>query len=417
MTTKGRGLRRAFDALRSGDYRQFALSHLLNSLGSQLLQTVIFWQIFEMTGSPLLLGLTGLARALPHIVLSLVGGVVADRLDRVKLIQFGQLLNALLVVSLGLLTITAKTEVWHLYVVTFLSSGFTALTQPARTAILPNLVPRKILVNAVGLNATIGQTSQIVGPAVAGVAISTFGIGSTYILNAILHIASMLAILGIAKRGWVGTTNETPWESFVNGLVFVRSKPVITSLLLLDLGAVVLGSYRALLPIFSEALGVGPTGYGLLSAAPGVGSMVGAAFILSLGDMKYKGIYTLLGVMSYSVALMVFALSPWFTLTMFAAGLLGTTNSIQMIPRNSVILSISPDRIRGRVEAFRSMLAGGGPSLGYTLSGSLAVVMGAPMALVVGAIACAGLVIVVGTVRKELRDPNLGADADTDVDS
>lgn len=416
MATNRRGLRNAFDALRSGDYRHFALSHLLNSLGSQLLQTVIFWQIFEMTGSPLLLGLTGLARALPHIVLSLVGGVVADRLDRVKLIQLGQLLNSLLVLALGLLTITGQAEVWHLYVVTFLNSGFTAVTQPARTAILPNLVKRKILVNAVGLNATIGQTSQIVGPAIAGVAISVLGIGATYLVNALLHIVSMLAIIGIAKRGWVGSTDETPWESFINGLAFVRSKPVIISLLLLDLGAVVLGSYRALLPIFSEALGVGPTGYGLLSAAPGVGSMVGAAFILSLGDMKYKGIYTLFGVMAYSGALMVFALSPWFTLTLFAAGLLGTTNSIQMIPRNSVILSISPDYIRGRVEAFRSMLAGGGPSLGYTLSGSLAVAMGAPMALVVGAVACAGLVIVVGAVHKELRDPYLGADVGRDVD-
>ena len=416
MATNRRGLRNAFDALRSGDYRHFALSHLLNSLGSQLLQTVIFWQIFEMTGSPLLLGLTGLARALPHIVLSLVGGVVADRLDRVKLIQLGQLLNSLLVLALGLLTITGQAEVWHLYVVTFLNSGFTAVTQPARTAILPNLVKRKILVNAVGLNATIGQTSQIVGPAIAGVAISVLGIGATYLVNALFHIVSMLAIIGIAKRGWVGSTDETPWESFINGLAFVRSKPVITSLLLLDLGAVVLGSYRALLPIFSEALGVGPTGYGLLSAAPGVGSMVGAAFILSLGDMKYKGIYTLFGVMAYSGALMVFALSPWFTLTLFAAGLLGTTNSIQMIPRNSVILSISPDYIRGRVEAFRSMLAGGGPSLGYTLSGSLAVAMGAPMALVIGAVACAGLVIVVGAVHKELRDPYLGADVGRDVD-
>ncbi len=416
MTTNRRGLGNAFGALRSGDYRHFALSHLLNSLGSQLLQTVIFWQIFEMTGSPLLLGLTGLARALPHIVLSLVGGVVADRLDRVKLIQLGQLLNSLLVLALGLLTVTGQAEVWHLYVVTFLNSGFTAVTQPARTAILPNLVTRKILVNAVGLNATIGQTSQIVGPAIAGVAISVLGIGATYLVNAVLHIFSMLAIIGIAKRGWVGSTDETPWESFMNGLAFVRSKPVITSLLLLDLGAVVLGSYRALLPIFSEALGVGPTGYGLLSAAPGVGSMVGAAFILSLGDMKYKGIYTLFGVMAYSGALMVFALSPWFTLTLFAAGLLGTTNSIQMIPRNSVILSISPDYIRGRVEAFRSMLAGGGPSIGYTLSGSLAVAMGAPMALVVGAVACAGLVIVVGAVHKELRNPYLGSDVERDAD-
>ena len=135
---------------------------------------------------------------------------------------------------------------------------------------------------------------------------------------------------------------------------------------------------------------------------------MGAMFILSLGDMRYKGLYAVFGVLAYCVALVVLAASPVFPLSLVAAGLLGFTNSLQVIPRNSAILVMSPDALRGRVDAFRSTLAGGGPSLGYTTSGALAAAIGAPLALVVGAAACAAVVVAVALTRRELRDPDLG---------
>jgi MFS family permease len=409
MSQGGPGLRQAVSALGYSDYRRFAASLLLTSLGAQLVQTAIFWQVYELTGSALLLGLTGLARALPHMVLSLVGGVVADRWNRVRLIQAGQLTNAALVLALAALTIMGTVEVWHLYVVTFLNSAFTALTNPARTALIPSLIPQGRLVNAVALNATIGQVSQIIGPAIGGVAIATLDLGPTYLINGVAYLASMAVITGIRTPSTPDATTDSPWRSFLDGLTFVRSKPVIVSLLALDMGETIFGSYRALLPIFSEMLGAGATGYGLLSAAPGVGSLAGAATILALGDMRYKGLYTIFGVLGYCVALAMLALSPWFWLTLVAAALLGTTNSVQMIPRNTVILAISPDTLRGRVEAFRSMLAGGGPPLGYTLSGALAAAIGPAAAVVWGAAACAVFVGGIGLWRRELRDPYLGS--------
>jgi MFS family permease len=347
------------------------------------------------------------------MVLSLMGGVIADRLNRVRLIQAGQVANACLVLVLAGLTLADSVEIWQLYLVTSLNSAFTAVTQPARTALIPSLVPQKNLVNAIALSATIGQTSLIAGPALAGVAIGTIGLGSAYVLNGLLYLAAMGAIIGVKTIAPQPETQETPWNSFIQGLRFVRSRPVIISLLVLDLVQTVLGSYRALLPVFAEALGAGPTGYGLLSAAPGVGSIVGALVILSLGDMKYKGLYSVFGVLAYCGALVLLALSPWFIMTFVAASLLGTTNSIQMIPRNTVILSISPDALRGRVEAFRSMLAGGGPSIGYALSGGLAALIGAPMALVVGAVGCSALVVGVGIMHAEIRDPYLGSTTET----
>jgi MFS family permease len=402
-------LAQAFAALANRDYRRFAVSQLLTSVAVQLLQTAILWQVYDLTHSALALGLTGLARAGPHILLSLVGGVAADRVDRVRMIQAGQLVNGILVFVLAVLTLAGSVAVWHLYLVTVLNGAFTALTQPARTAVIPSLVPRERLVNAIGLNATISQSSQIVGPAFAGVAIGLLGLGGVYLINGAAYLLAMIVLVAIRVRPAPREQDDSPWRSFLDGLIFVRSRPVIISLLGLDLAETVFGSYRALLPIFATDLGVGAGGYGLLSAAPGIGSVLGSAFILSLGDMRYKGLYAVFGVLAYCCALAMLALTPWFFLAIVASALLGVTNSVQMIPRNTVIISISPDALRGRVEAFRGMLAGGGPPLGYALSGGLAAALGAPLALIVGAVACAALVVGVGAVDRELRDPRLGA--------
>lgn len=405
-----RGLSQAGAALAFPEYRAFASSLLLTSIALQLIQVAIFWQVYALTGSALLLGLTGLARAAPHMVLSLMGGVVADRFNRVRLIQAGQAANGVVVVLLAAMTYLGSVEVWHLYAATILNSAFSAVTTPARTALIPSLVPRGNLVNAVALNATIGQTSQIVGPALGGVAIDLFGLGTTYALNGALYLVAMVVILGIrTPAAKPAATTDSPWQSFLEGLAFVRQRRVIISLLMLDLGATVLGSYRALLPIFAESLGVGASGYGLLSGAPGVGAVIGAAAILAMGDIPYKGLYTVGGVLAYCAGLFVLALSPWFWLALVGGAILGATNAIQMIPRNTVILAVSPDALRGRVEAFRSMLAGGGPPLGYTLSGVLAAAIGAPAALVAGGVACIALVGGIVLWDRELRDRDLGA--------
>lgn len=396
-------------ALGYADYRRFAASLLLTSIGLQLLQVAVFWQVYELTGSALLLGLTGLARAAPHMVLSLMGGVIADRFNRVRLIQAGQLGNGILVVGLAALTLTDSVAVWHLYAITILNSAFSAVTGPARTSLIPSLVPRSNLVNAVALNATIGQVSQIVGPAIGGLAIDLLGLGWTYIANGVVYLLAMAVIWGIKTPSTPVATGASPWTSFIEGLVFVRRRRIIVSLLLLDVGATVLGSYRALLPIFSDLLGVGATGYGLLSGAPGIGAVVGATAILALGNMPYKGLYTVGGVLGYCVSLILLAVTPWFWLALVAGALLGATNSIQMIPRNTTILAVSPDSLRGRVEAFRSMLAGGGPPLGYTLSGVLAAAIGAPAALVLGGLACIGFVGWVAWWDPELRDRDVGS--------
>tara|TARA_B100001123_G_scaffold14680_2_gene16685 strand:- start:11159 stop:12433 length:1275 start_codon:yes stop_codon:yes gene_type:complete len=402
------------NSLRYSGFRRFAASLLLTSLGGQLLQIAILWQVYEITGSALLLGLSGLARAAPHMILSMVGGVLADRLNRVYLVQAGQLGNATVLSVLAFLVLTDSIVVWHLYAVTLLNSAFSAITQPSRTALIPSLVPHRNLVNAIALNATIGQISHIAGPALAGFTIAYIGLESTYFISGVLYLSSMIAIVGIRVASTSTTNLESPWHNFTQGMAFVWSKPVIISLLLIDVGATTLGSYRALLPIFAEALDAGAAGFGILSAAPGIGSLIGAGVMLSLGDMKYKGLYTVFGVLFYSVALVMLAISPSFFVAILATGLLGMANTVQVIPRNSVILGISPAQLRGRVEAFRSMVAGGAPSLGYTLSGGIAAMLGAPIAVLIGAVSCGLLVTMIGVSHSTLRDKDLGAPSVTE---
>jgi MFS family permease len=227
--------------------------------------------------------------------------------NRVRLIQTGQVANGILIVLLGTLTLSGHVDVWHLYVATFLNGSFTALTQPARSAIIPWLIPREKLVNAVALNSTITQTSQIAGPAFAGLAIGLAGLGPVYICNGVFYLMAMVAIMAVQVPTMPREAIDSPWRSFRAGLSFVRSRPVIISLLSLDVSQTVLGSYKALLPIIATNLGAGAAGYGLLSAAPGIGSVVGAGFIMALGDMRYKGLFTVFGVLGYCASLVLLA--------------------------------------------------------------------------------------------------------------
>jgi MFS family permease len=241
----------------------------------------------------------------PQLVLSLVGGVIADRVDRVRILQFAQAANAILILALGALTLSGTVQLWHIYVVTFLNGATTALTSPARTALIPSLVPAEHLVNAVAFNGTVIQLSMIVGPAVGGSMISAFSLEPTYLLNGLAYVVSFAALALVRVTVARPATQDSPWQSLLEGLAFVRQRSVIVALLGMDMASQLFGSYRALLPIFAVSLGAGADGLGVLSAAPGVGSLLAATTILALGDLRYKGLYTIFGILGYCGALVV----------------------------------------------------------------------------------------------------------------
>jgi len=403
------GLRRAAIALQHRDYRLFYIALLVAGIGGQIQTFANVLQIYHLTGSALSLGLTGLARAIPIIAFSLMGGIIADRVDRVRFSMVAQGLGGSFSVILAFLTWTEMIDVWHIYLFTFLVSSVQALNTPARSAIIPNLVPRHHLLNAIALNSTVWQTSNIMGPTIAGFAIAAIGFVPTYFIDGVAQIVSISTLAMIHVGRVTARSNQSPIRGLVEGLSFVRHRSIIMVLLAADCGETFFARYQALLPIVAANVGAGAAGLGILSAGPGIGSLVGATLVMSLGDFRYKGIVVVGAILAYCCALVVLALSPWLALAVVATFLLGVFDSLQATPRNGVIQLLTPDNLRGRVSSFQSMLTSGVPPLGQAQMGAVVSVVGAPVAMIIGASICAALQLGLVTTRSDLRAADLGA--------
>jgi MFS family permease len=301
-------------------------------------------------------------------------------------------------------------QVWHIYLVTFLNASLMSMSGPGRRAIIAGLVPRHELMNAMALNQTVQQLSRIVAPSLAGVLIYWIGVPVSYFITAIATLITAAWLTFIHVAPLPDRPKVSPLEDLVEGLAFVRMRSVILSLLMTDLASQLFGSYQVLLPFISDRFDAGPAGYGLLSSAPAVGALIGATVIMSLGDVRYKGVWIVGAILAYCVCLVGLAFAPWYALAWVVVMLLGFTDSMQATPRNAVIQLVTPNELRGRVSAFQGMLVNGGPGLGQGLMGAAAGAVGGPFALVAGAIACAVLNIVVLVKRRDLRARDLAMD-------
>lgn len=409
MSDERPGLRRAFVALQHREFRLLFLSSVTSGVGGQLQTVANLWQIYALTGSALHLGLTGLARAVPLILFSLAGGVIADRVDRQKIIIVAQVANGALALILALLSATGLVEVWHIYAVTFLNATLMAVSSPARRAVLANTVPRHHLMNAMALNSIVHQTDRIVAPALAGILIALFDLAPTYAINGVAHFITAVALGFISLGPLPARAQGSPFRDLLEGLAFVRMRSIILVLLATDAAAMLFGGYQVLLPIIADQFEMGAAGFGVLSSAPAVGALVGTMLILSLGDFPYKGRLIVGAILAYCGCLLALALSPWFALTWLVAAGLGLTDAMQASPRNAAIQLMSPNELRGRVSSFQGMLVNGVPALGQGLMGGAASLIGGPVALVVGAAFCASIIVGLLAGRPDLRAADLGA--------
>jgi MFS family permease len=407
-----RGFGRAFVALQHRDFRVLFLSNITSGMGGQLQLVANAWQVYALTGSAFHLGLTGLARGIPIIVFSLAGGVIADRWDRRKIMIGTQMLNGSFGLALAFLTFTGLVEVWQIYAVTFMNSTLTSVSIPARRAVIAGLVPRHHLVNATALNASIHQIDRIVAPSIAGILIALFGVPITYALNRMAHLITAVALWFIALVPVQGKPEGSPLRNLLDGLAFVRERSIILVLLLTDVVAMLLGSYPVLLPIIAEQYDAGPIGFGLLTSAPAMGSLVGVTAVMYIGDAPYKGRMIVGCIFAYGALLIGLALSPTFLLAMLCTAGLGLTDSMQATLRNAAIQLMTPDALRGRVSAFQHMLQGGGPALGQGIMGAAAGLLGLPLALISGGALCMAIIASMVVRRPDLRDRDLGEQAE-----
>jgi MFS family permease len=401
------GLRRTFAALQYREFRLLILATIAAQFGDQVQTVANLWQVYALTGSAVHLGFTGLARAVPVILFSLVGGVIADRVDRKKIIVFTQVTNGLSALILAALSATGQIEVWHIYAATFLSATLTSASAPARRAVIATLVPRRHMMNAMAMNASVNQLDRVVAPAIAGVLIAAFGLPLTYGINASAHVITAAALGFVSLGTMPERLLRSPLHDLLDGLSFIRVRTIIPALLAFDVIAMLFGSFRVLLPIIADHFDAGPAGYGLLAAAPAVGSFLGTAAIMYLGDFPYKGRVIIGAILAYCGALVALGLAPWFPMALVATAALGLTDSTQAQTRNAAIQLMTPDELRGRVSSFQHMIQAGGPALGQGIMGAAAFAAGTPLALVVGGVICAVITIGILAAREDVRARDL----------
>ena len=390
---------------RHRDFCVFWTGSFLSSMGTQFTTVAMAWQIYELTNSPLQIGLLGLARALPQIVLLLVGGLLADAMDRRKLMMCTQ--SGLFCVSttLALLTFFGKATPHMLYAATMLLAIFTSLEQPSRQSMIPNLVPRANLAQALALQGTQRYVPIIAGPSLAGILLAFSGPAACYAVDACSWIAMLSALQVLRTKipeggGW----KSVSIESLREGFRFVWSHGVIFPLMLLDFSATFFGNARGLFPIFArDILFVGPKGLGLLYAARAVGSLLAAVGMTVLGPVRRAGRWIIIGIGLYGLSTALFAQSRLFWFSVLMLALTGAGDTVSSILRSTINQLSTPDELRGRMSSINSIFTSNGPQLGQFESGLVAAWLGAEISALTGGLATLIIVAIIAAAFPVVR--------------
>jgi len=406
-----RALPPAVAVLRHRNFRLIWIGLLLSFIGSFMQNAALLWNVSLLVPADrkgLALGMVGLVRVIPIVIFSMISGVVADAVDRRKLMLLTQSGSAVVALGLAWLAFSGNTSVWPVYALAALSSAVGAFDLPARQSLVPNLVPRQDLPNAISLNAIMQQTSQVLGPALGGIVIASANVGWAYMINAVSFAAVIVALLlmrDVPGRPEQHGNDPVSWQAALEGLRFVFRSPLIRSTMLLDFFATFFSSATALLPIFAQdILKVGATGYGWLYAAPAVGAtMMSAAMVLLTSRINRRGPVLLWAVGLYGLATVIFGFSRSFWITFSALALTGVADTVSMVIRNIVRQLETPDRLRGRMIGVNMVFFVGGPQLGELEAGAVANWLGAPFSVVSGGLGCMLAVAWLAAATPELR--------------
>jgi MFS family permease len=343
--------------------------------------------VLQLTNSTVQVGLVGLAEAVALLLLAPLGGAVADRMDRRTLLQLTQSTSLLASLALTILTFSGQIQAWEIYIAVTAISAAQTFEGPARQAIIPALVSKERIVDAFALTNPTRELAILLGPPFAGILIGTIGAGYVYAFDALTY-GTLVVLLGLIAlpRLAPGRQKQSVWLSIVEGFKYVKERRIVWQLMSLDFSATFFGAYRVLLPTLArDVLQVGAPGYGVLSAAPAAGAILGSAIVFRLRKIERKGLLVLAATMGYALAAILLAQVPVFAVAVVAAGGLGLFDAMATTLRHAVVQLDTPDHLRGRVTAAYQMVSRGGPSLGQAQMGFLAGSLGAPLALTLGA--------------------------------
>lgn len=391
---------RTFSSLRHRDFRLLWTSTFFTSGGQWLQQVTLGWLVYDLTGSALMLGLINGVRSIPFIFVSPLSGVAADRIDRRRLMMISQAYLMVLTLAMGLLVISDLVQVWHLFVFTLLSGTGWSFTMPVRQSLVPNLVPKEDLTNAIALNSAAFNSTRVFGPATAGLLIGWVGAGGNFLLQSLAYLGVVAMVLQMRVPKLPPKDGPASvWRDISEGLAYVRGNRTILTLLIVGLVPMFLVlPYASLLPIYSkDILNIGPEGLGLLYSLAGVGALIATMSLATAGDFPRKGTVQLLSLAMTGITLILFSQSQWLPLSLvFLAGVGGWMMGYMALNNNLLQISIT-DEVRGRVMSIYNLDQGMVP-LGTFMAGALADVFGAPLTLsLMGG--CASVLAVAAALR------------------
>ncbi len=390
--------------LKYRDFRLMWAGFFVSQVGTQMQVVAVAWQVYQLTGDPLALGAIGLARVLPIVVLGVFGGVFADVVDRRRMLLGTQ--SAMMLCSLGLFYLTHAGLVTMplLYAFCVLAGIATALSNPARQAMIPTLVPESALARALGLSVSSWQLATVLGPTVGGFVLASHGADVVYLIDAASFVAMIVALLLIRPRGSAAPTTSVGLDALAEGFRFLWQTPILLGLMLADFLGTFFAGAMLLMPIFAnELLDVGPRGLGLLFAAPAAGSALVALSIAVLGPPPLSGATVLACIGLYGVSTAAFGASGSFELALLFLALGGAADGASTVVRQTLRQLLTPDHLRGRMTGVTMIFFMGGPQLGELEAGALARLVGVRASVIVGGVLCALSAATLAVVLPGLR--------------
>lgn len=394
-----------YAALRFLDFRLLLAGRFITSFGSEMVSFAIAWELWLRTDSAFALGLVGLVQVVPVILLSLPAGHVADQNNRRRIVFFSQLTMGLCALGLAFLSYTEGSLVL-VYLCLFGMGVSRAFNDPASSTLVPETVPAHLFSSAATWNSGTWHIASIVGPAVAGLVVALAGnVTYIYLFDAIGAVTFTVLLSMIKGKQLPLARKSATWSSLVEGFRFMRDTKVILAAITLDMFAVLFGGAVALLPIYAtDILNVGPQGMGVMRAAPSIGALLMAFAIAHLPPMKNAGKTLLWAVAGFGVATIIFGLSKWFLLSVLMLALLGGLDNISVVIRGTLLLTHTPDEMRGRISGVNSIFIGISNELGSFESGFAAALLGPVIAVVGGGVCTILIVIIAARIWPEMRN-------------
>jgi len=377
-------------ALRHRNFQLFFSGQLISLTGTWMQSVAQAWLVYSLTKSSLLLGAVGFASQIPVFLLAPLGGTVVDRVNRHRLIIATQTASMILAAILAWLTLTHRVHVSHIFILATLLGVVNAFDIPGRQAFLVDMVGKDHLMNAIALNSSMFNGARVVGPAVAAILVTKIGEGSCFAVNAVSYVAVIIGLLLMNVRSVHRAGKNSPIEDIIEGFRWANKTKVIRSLLLLiGLVSLVGMPYTVLMPVFADKiLHGGARALGILMGATGVGALLGALTLASKTGVKGLGRWVAITCAGFGVSIFLFSFSRMFWLSALLLLPAGYSMMLQMACSNTLIQTMVPDQLRGRVMALYSMMFMGMAPFGALFGGALAQRAGAPITVAVGGVAC-----------------------------